>query len=57
MPRTAQIELEYLMVAPTFRTGAEKYTSLNRVQAVGKMVQLSFDPANRFIKYDFFVVR
>ena len=47
----------YFMVAPTFRTGAEKYAWLNRVQAVGKMVQLSFDPANRFIEYDFFVVR
>jgi hypothetical protein len=45
------------VVAPTFRTGAEKYAWLNRVQAVGKMVQLSFDPANRFIEYDFFVVR
>jgi Protein of unknown function (DUF3237) len=47
----------YFIVTPTFRTGAEKYAWLNRVQAVGKMVQLSFDPANRFIKYDFFVVR
>jgi hypothetical protein len=45
------------MAAPTFRTGAEKYASLNCVQAVGTMVQLSFDPANRFIKRDFFVVR
>ena len=41
------------MAAPTFRTGAEKYAWLNRVQAVGTMVQLSFDPANRFIKCDF----
>jgi hypothetical protein len=47
----------YFVVAPTFRTGAEKYAWLNRVQAVGKMVRLSFDPANRFIEYDFFVVR
>jgi hypothetical protein len=47
----------YFVVAPTFRTGAEKYAWLNRVQAVGKMVQLSFDPANRFVKYDFFIVR
>jgi hypothetical protein len=47
----------YFVVAPTFRTGAEKYAWLNRVQAVGKMVQLSFDPANRFIEYDFFIVR
>ena len=47
----------YFVVAPTFRTSAEKYTWLNGVQAVGKMVQLSFDPANRFIRYDFFIVR
>ena len=47
----------YFVVAPTFRTDAKKYAWLNRVQAVGKMVQLSFDPANRFIKYDFFVAR
>jgi hypothetical protein len=47
----------YFVVAPTFRTGAEKYAWLNRIQAVGKMVQLSYDPANRFIEYDFFVVR
>jgi hypothetical protein len=47
----------YFVVAPTFRTGSEKYGWLNRVQAVGKMAQLSFDPANRFIKYDFFIVR
>lgn len=40
-----------------FRTSAEKYTWLNGVQAVGKMVQLSFDPANRFVRYDFFIVR
>jgi hypothetical protein len=45
------------VVAPTFRTGAEEYAWLDRVQAVGKMVQQSFDPANRFIKYDFFIVR
>jgi hypothetical protein len=47
----------YFVVAPTFRTSAEKYAWLNGVQAVGKMVRLSFDPANRFIEYDFFVVR
>jgi hypothetical protein len=45
------------VVAPTCRTGPEKYAWLNRVQAVGKMMQLSFDPANRFIEYDFLIVR
>jgi hypothetical protein len=33
--------------------GAEKYAWLNGVQAVGKMVQLSLDPENRFIRYDY----
>ena len=47
----------YFVVAPTFRTIAEKYTWLIGVLAVGKMVQLSFDPANRFVRYDFFIVR
>jgi hypothetical protein len=47
----------YFLIAPTFRTGAEKYAWLNRVQAVGKMVQLSLDPANRFVEYDFFIAR
>jgi hypothetical protein len=37
----------YFVVAPTFRTGAEKCAWLNGVQAVGKMVQLSLDPENR----------
>jgi hypothetical protein len=47
----------YFMIAPTFRTGSEKYAWLNRIQAVGKMTKLSFDPANRFIEYDLFIAR
>jgi len=52
-----QADGAYFVAAPTFRTGSEKYAWLNRVQAVGKMVQLSFGAANRFIEYDFFAVR
>src|SRR5215831_5920543 len=43
----------YFVVAPTFRTGAEKYAWLKGVQAVGEMVQLSLDPENRSIRYDY----
>jgi hypothetical protein len=46
----------YFATAPTFRTAAEKYTWLNNMQAVGKMVQLSTDPANSFVRYDIFAV-
>ena len=43
----------YFVVAVNFRTGAEKYAGLNGVQAVSKMAQLSLDPENRFIRYDY----
>lgn len=46
----------YFAIAPTFRTGAEKYAWLNGMQGVGKMVQLSTDPANSFVRYDIFAV-
>jgi len=46
----------YFMTAPTFRTSAEKYSWLNGVQAVGKMVGLSTDPAKSFVRYDIFSV-
>jgi len=49
-------DVDYFAMAPTFRTAAEKYSWLNRVQAVGKMVQLSTDPANSFVRYDVFAV-
>lgn len=47
----------YIAIAPTFRTSSEKYAWLNRLQAVGKMVQRSTEPENRFIRYDIFGVR
>ena len=47
----------YVAIAPTFRTSSEKYAWLNHLQAVGKMVQRSTEPENRFIRYDIFGVR
>lgn len=46
----------YFVTAPTFQTSSEKYDYLNKVQAVGKMVEFKrSDPMH--IKYDVFVVR
>jgi hypothetical protein len=47
----------YIAIAPTFRTRSEKYSWLNHLQAVGKIVQLSRAPEERFIRYDIFAVR
>ena len=47
----------YIAIAPTFRTSSEKYGWLNHLQAIGKMVQRSTEPENRFIRYDIFAVR
>jgi len=49
-------DVSYFAIAPTFRTAAEKYSWLNGVQAVGKMIQLSTDPSNSFVRYDIFAV-
>jgi len=49
-------DVNYFVTAPTFRTASEKYSWLNRVQAVGKMVQLSTDPAKTLVRYDIFAV-
>lgn len=42
----------YFVTAPTFRTASEEHGWLNRIQAIGKMVQLSTDPAQAFVRYD-----
>ena len=47
----------HITIAPTFRTSSQKYAWLNHLQAVGKMVQRSTEPGNRFIRYDIFAVR
>jgi hypothetical protein len=50
-----EADAPYFMMAPTFRTSAEKYAWLNSIQAVGKMVGLSTDPTKSFVRYDIFV--
>ena len=47
----------YFVIAPTFRTSSEKYDWLNKVQAVGKMVEYKRGGADSYVKYDVFVVR
>lgn len=44
------------VVAPAFQTSADTYAWLNRVQAVGKMVEPKLGD-DGYIKYDVFVVR
>lgn len=46
----------YFVTAPTFQTSSPKYDWLNKVQAVGKMVELKRGD-DYYIKYDIFVVR
>ena len=46
----------YFVIAPTFRTAADKYSWLNRIQAVGKAVRFSTDPAHSFVRYDIFAI-
>jgi Protein of unknown function (DUF3237) len=46
----------YFVTAPTFQTSSEKYSWLNKVQAVGKMVELKRGEGG-YIKYDVFTVR
>lgn len=46
----------YFVTAPTFQTSSEKYSWLNKVQAVGKMVELKRGDG-AYIKYDIFIVR
>ena len=46
----------YFVTAPTFQTSSEKYSWLNKVQAVGKMVELKRGEG-AYIKYDVFIVR
>ena len=46
----------YFVMAPTFQTSSEKYGWLNKVQAVGKMVELRRGD-KAYIKYDVFIVK
>lgn len=47
----------YFINTPLFQTSSEKYGWLNKVQAVGKMVELKRTPADAYVKYDIFVLR
>ena len=51
-----QKSVPYFVTAPTFQTSSEKYAWLNKVQAVGKMVELKRGDG-AYIKYDVFLVR
>ena len=46
----------YFVTAPTFQTSSEKYSWLNTVQAVGKMVELKRGEG-AYVKYDVVIVR
>ena len=43
----------YAIIAPIFRTSHAKYTWLNTIQAIGKLVELKLGQGS-FIKYDVF---
>jgi hypothetical protein len=48
----------YFVIAPTFRTSSsEKYDWLNKVQAVGKMVEFERGGEDSYVKSYVFVVR
>ncbi len=44
----------YFIIAPTFETSSDKYSWLNAVQTVGKMVELK---RGDHIKYDIFIIK
>lgn len=47
----------YFINTPLFQTSAEKYGWLNKVQAIGKMVELKRTSTEAYVKYDIFIVR
>lgn len=47
----------YFINTPLFQTSSEKYSWLNKVQTVGKMVELKRTPTEAYVKYDIFVIR
>jgi hypothetical protein len=46
----------YFITAPTFQTKSEKYSWLNAVQAVGKMVSVKMGEGS-FVRYNIFAVK
>lgn len=46
----------YFITAPTFQTSSEKYAWLNKVQTIGKMVEVKRGEGS-YVKYDIFIIR
>ena len=46
----------YFITAPTMQTSAEKYTWLNHVQCIGKIVKVK-GGEDSFVKYDIYIAR
>ena len=49
-------DMAYFVTAPTFETSSSKYAWLNRVQAIGKMIEYK-EGKDGYVKYDVFIVR
>ena len=49
-------DIPYFIAAPTFQTSSEKYSWLNEVQTISKMVEIQFGEEG-YVKYDLFIVR
>ena len=47
----------YFINTPLFQTSAEKYGWLNKVQGIGKMIELKRTSAEAYVKYDIFIAR
>jgi hypothetical protein len=47
---------QYFITAPTMQTSSPRYSWLNHVQCVGKMVEVK-GGENAYVKYDIFIVR
>ncbi len=47
----------YFINTPLFQTSSEKYGWMNKVQTVGKMVELKRTSTEAYVKYDIFVLR
>lgn len=47
----------YFINTPLFQTSSEKYSWLNKVQAIGKMIELKRTSTEAYVKYDIFIAR
>jgi hypothetical protein len=46
----------YFITAPTFQTSSEKYSWLNKIQTIGKMIEVKRGDGS-YVKYDIFIIR